>query len=346
MDNILFEGNSLDIMKTLPEGFANMVYLDPPFFTNRSHESTTYNGSRISFEDIWKNGIDEYLEFMSNIFKQSLRILNTRGTLFLHCDWHAVHYLKVELDKIFGYHNFRNEIIWKRHNSQNNCKQGTKIFSRMHDTILFYSKSADYTWNQPFKEYSEEYKKITYNKVDEENGELYAFGDLTGPGGSSKGNPKYEFLGVTRYWRYNKSKMEKLFKGGKIIQTKPGSVPKLKRYLKNMRGVPLNDIWSDIQNEQTTKRKSLSYPTQKPLVLLDRLIKCATNIGDVVFDPFCGSGTTLIAAHRLERKWIGIDKNHKVIEIVIQRLQKYGVSKSKYKIGVVELEPLVNPVSL
>src|SRR5574337_2214619 len=112
-------GNSLEILKGIPDNEVHLIYLDPPFFTNRSHEYSSTQG-RISFDDVWKNGIDEYLTFMREILRRSLRILNSKGVLFLHCDWHAVHYLKIELDQIFGYHNFRNEIIWKRHNSQNN----------------------------------------------------------------------------------------------------------------------------------------------------------------------------------------------------------------------------------
>lgn len=331
MKNLLYEDNSIDILKEISKNYVQLIYLDPPFFTNRSHESNNTNG-RISFDDIWKNGIDDYLRFMRGVLVESLRILDSGGALFLHCDWHAVHYLKVELDKIFGYHNFRNEIIWARHNSQNNSKQGAKIFGRMHDTILFYSKSSDYTWNQPYEEYSETYVKKAYRHIDKDTGERYALGDLSGPGGASKGNPYFEFMGFTRYWRYNKEKMNKLLVEGKIIQTKPGTVPKLKRYFKDMKGVPLSDIWTDIQNEQTKRKDIAVYPTQKPLELLDRIIRCSTNPGDLILDAFCGSGSTLIAAQNANRKWIGIDVNPQAIQTTKSRLKQHGIPESEFSI--------------
>ncbi|MGH2611971.1 MAG: site-specific DNA-methyltransferase [Rhabdochlamydiaceae bacterium] len=327
MKNFLYQGNSLSIMRTISDNNVDLIYLDPPFFTNRAHEAHTQTHDSVSFDDIWKNGIDEYLEFMKSIFRESLRILNKNGTLFLHCDWHAVHYLKVELDKIFGYHNFRNEIIWTRHNSQNNHKQGAKIFGRMHDSILFYSKSSDYIWNQPYEKYSEDYIKRTYRNTDEDTGERYALGDLSGPGGASKGNPYFEFMGFTQHWRYNKEKMNELLKQGKIVQTRPGTLPKLKRYLKDMKGVSLSDVWTNIQSDQTKKRHSVMYPTQKSLELLDRIIVCATNKGDLVLDPFCGSGSTLIAAQNVNRNWIGIDVSPQAIEITKLRLKKFGISE-------------------
>ncbi|WP_100182684.1 site-specific DNA-methyltransferase [Candidatus Nitrosotenuis aquarius] len=332
MTNILIHSDSLSVLKDTSSKKANLIYLDPPFFTNRSFESDSYDGKRITFDDVWKNGISEYLNFMRNVLQESLRILHPTGMLFLHCDWHASHYLKVELDKIFGYHNFVNEIIWKRHNSQNNSKQGAKIFGRMHDTILVYSKTKDYTWNQIYDNYSDEYKKRAYRNVDGKTGERYALGDLSGPGGASKGNPRYEFLGFTKYWRYSKQKMLRLYKEGKIVQTRPNTVPKLKRYLKDMKGIPLSDIWSDINNHQIKNRKSILYPTQKPIELLDRIIRCSTKKGDLVLDPFCGSGTTLISAHKLQRNWVGIDKNHVAIDIVKRRLQESGVLESEYKL--------------
>lgn len=319
-------------MKNIPKEKINLIYLDPPFFSNRTHEVSTPCGKRTTFEDVWKNGINEYLDFMKKILGESLRILDKKGSLFLHCDWHASHYLKIEMDKIFGYHNFRNEIIWKRHNSQNNSKQGSKIFGRIHDVILVYSKNHEYFWEQPYEEYSQEYLNRTYNHIDEKTGERYALGDLSGPGGASKGNPYFEFLGFKRYWRYNKSKVEKLFKEEKIVQTKSGTIPKLKRFLKDVNGIPLSDVWINIGNEQTTNRKNICYPTQKPTKLLDRIIKCSTKRGDIVLDPFCGSGTTLLCAQNLERKWIGIDNSPSAINVTIQRLQQAGVLKNDFLI--------------
>ena len=326
MRNILCIGDSIQIMKNLEKNSIDLIYLDPPFFTKRSHESLSYDGKRLNFDDIWKDGLTEYLEFLEQIFKESLRLVKKSGSVFVHCDWHAVHYLKIELDKIFGYHNFRNEIIWKRHNSQNNNKQGAKLFGRMHDSILVYSKSKDYYWDQPYENYSEEYITRTYKCVEKKTGRKYALGDLSGPGGSSKGNPFYEFMGFTQYWRYNKEKMIHLFKNGQIVQTKKGTLPKLKRYLDEMQGIPINDLWNDIPSDQTTKKKSVYYPTQKPLLLLQRIIECSTPKNGLILDPFCGSGTTLVCAEKLGRKWIGIDTNSVAIKTSQQRLKENNIT--------------------
>jgi hypothetical protein len=144
--------------------------------------------------------------------------------------------------------------------------------------------------------------------------------DLTGPGGAAKGNPQYEFLGVTRYWRYNKEKMEELYRQGRIVQTRPGAVPAYKRYLDEMPGVPIQDIWDDIGPIQSQSKERLGFPTQKPAQLLERIIQTSSNEGDLVLDPFCGCGTTIIAAQKLKRRWIGIDITHLAISLMKYRL--------------------------
>lgn len=325
MKNILYQGDSSSILKHLEKNSIDLIYLDPPFFTNREFEISDSKNKRISFSDNWEYDINKYLDFMNSILNHSFRLIKKTGLLFLHCDYHASHYLKVELDKTFGVRNFRNEIIWKRHNSQNNAKQGSKIFGRMHDTIFIYSKSSEYKWNNLFANYSKEYIEKTYSRIEPKTGERYALGDLSGPGGSSKGNPYFEFKGFKKYWRYNKSKMDLLFTQGKIIQTTPKTVPKIKRYLKDMNGIPLNDMWIDIPNEQTVNKKSLKYPTQKPVKLLDRIIQCSTDEEDVILDPFCGSGTSLISATALKRSWIGIDRNSEAIDVTTDRLNQHDI---------------------
>lgn len=330
MKNTLYEGDSSKILTSLENNSVDLIYLDPPFFTNRNFEFIDSKNKKISFTDNWENDINKYLDFMNGILNQTFRILSKTGLVFLHCDYHASHYLKVELDKTFGVKNFRNEIIWKRHNSQNNSKQGSKIFGRIHDTIFVYSKNDSYHWNQLYDNYTDEYVKKAYRQIDKETGERYALGDLSGPGGATKGNPYYEFKGYKRYWRYNKEKMNQLFNQGKIVQTKPKTVPKIKRFLKDMKGIPLNDIWIDIPNVQTVNKKSLTYPTQKPIKLLERIILCSTKEGDIVLDPFCGSGTTLIAAENLKRRWIGIDSNSESIQVITRRLKIENSNFSKY----------------
>ena len=200
---------------------------------------------------------------MIQVLQECHRVLSETGSLYLHCDWHASHYLKVELDKIFGRKFFRNEIIWRRHNVHNDTRHGTKAFGRVHDIILFYSKSKNYTWNPIYQPYSEEYVEKTYRYFEPETGRRYAVGDLSGPGGRSKGNPRYKFLGFTRYWRYCERSMKRLQKENRIYQGKPGNVPLLKRYLDEMPGMVLQDVWDDVKSVQVTKKESVGYPTQK-----------------------------------------------------------------------------------
>lgn len=312
--------NSAYELRQITENSVDLIYLDPPFFSNRRFEKRGLRGKIVSFDDKWEGGMTEYLDFMEKILEQCHRILAKNGTIYLHCDWHASHYLKVKLDSIFGYDNFQNEIVWKRHNSHNDTKQGSRIFGRIHDTILYYSKGDKPTWNPIYQKYSEEYVNKAYRHVEKETGRRYAHGDLGGPGGAAKGDPYYKFLGFKRYWRYSKQNMMDLYKKGIIVQTKPGNIPVLKRYLDEMNGVPLQDVWDDITPVQLSKKESAGYPTQKPIKLLERIIHISSNEGDIVLDPFCGSGTTLVAAHNLGRKWIGIDISETACTIARKRL--------------------------
>ena len=321
LDNQVFCADSTKFLKKLPKNHVKLVYLDPPFYSDRNYEVISKDGTRNSFGDKWSSGITGYLDFMKEILQECHRVLNKQGSLYLHCDWHASHYLKVELDKIFGYENFRNEIVWRRHNSHSDSKQGAKMFGRVHDVILFYSKTKDYTWNPIYEPYSQEYIDKYYKHVEPKTGRRYAKGDLSGPGGRSKGNPIYSFKGVTRYWRFSKENMKKLEKEGRIIQTKKGNVPVMKRYLDEMPGIMLQDVWDDVKSVQVTKKESVDYPTQKPVRLLERIIEISSNDKDVVLDPMCGSGSTGIAANNLNRKFIGIDKNKDACKLSKKRLR-------------------------
>jgi DNA modification methylase len=327
--NSVFCGDSYKTLQKIKTKSVDLCYLDPPFFAQRKFEVEKKNGKINSFDDTWGGNIENYLEYMIKVLVECHRVLKDTGSLYLHCDWHAVHYLKVELDKIFGYDNFRNEIIWKRHGAHSDTKQGCKLFGRIHDNILFYSKSKTYTWNPIYEPYPEEYVQKTYRHVEAKTGRRYAHGDLSGPGGRSKGNPKFEFLGITRYWRYNKEKMIRLYKEGKIVQTKKGNVPLLKRYLDEMPGLMLQDVWSDIKSAQVEKTELVDYPTQKPLPLLDRIIEVSTNEDDLILDVMSGCGTTLVAAKNLHRKFIGIDSNKQACIIAKMRLKKcHSLTKS------------------
>jgi len=312
--------DSRKFLKKIPSNSITLAYLDPPFFSKRNYEVITCDGKAKSFDDRWIGGLPDYLSFMKIILNECKRVLSDKGSLYLHCDWHGSHYLKVELDKIFGYDNFRNEIVWRRHNTHNDSRQGSKIFGRVHDVILFYSKTRDYVWNPIFAPYSTQFVDKYYRHIEPETGRRYAYGDLTGPGGRSKGNPKYKFLGVTKYWRYSKHNMKKLYSEGRIIQTKKGNTPVLKRYLDEMPGIMLQDVWDDIKSPQVSKAEHVHYPTQKPKKLLERIIEISSNPKDIVLDPFCGSGTTLLCSKSLNRNYVGIDVNPSACEISRTRL--------------------------
>ncbi len=337
LTNKVLCGDSSKILKKIPDNHVNLIYLDPPFFAERIFEAKGKHGKINSFSDIWDRNLDSYLDSMIEVLQECHRILNDTGSLYLHCDWHAVHYLKVELDKIFGRKNFQNEIIWRRHNVHNNSRHGTKSFGRVHDSILFYSKSKKYTWNPIYQPYSEKYVKKTYRHVEPETGRLYALGDLSGPGGRSKSNPRYKFMGFTKYWRYCESSMKRLQKENRISQSKPGNVPLLKRYLDEMPGIILQDVWDDVQSVQVSKKEHVGYPTQKPERLLERIIQISSNENDLVLDAFLGSGTTAIAAKNLGRNFIGIDSNKQACKIA-----KMRIKKRKQNSNVI-LKPMILP---
>src|SRR6266446_6988024 len=194
------------------------------------------------------------------------------------------------------------------------------IFGPIHDVVFFYTKSKTFTWNMQYQPYSDEYIKAFYKYVEPETGRLYRLSDITGPGGAAKGNPYYEFLGIKRYWRFKRERMEELYRQGRIVQTKPGTVPAQKRYLDEMPGVPLQDLWLDINPVQPQSTERLGYETQKPEALLERIIKQRSDPGSLVADLFCGSGATLAIAEKLGRRWIGCDLGRFAIHTTRKRL--------------------------
>ncbi|MFA5065823.1 MAG: site-specific DNA-methyltransferase [Dehalococcoidia bacterium] len=267
-----------------------------------------------------RNDMMAYLVMMCIRLVELRRVLKETGSIYLHCDPTASHYLKLLMDTIFLPENFRTEIIWKRSSAHSDTKQGRRQHGRIHDVLLFYTKGQDWIWNPIYAEYDPGYVEQFYKYVEPETGRRYRLGDLTGPGGAAKGNPSYDVMGVTRYWRYSRERMEELIKEGRIVQSSPGTVPAYKRYLDEMLGVPLQDVWTDIGPIAAQAAERLGYPTQKPSALLERIIQASSNEGDVVLDPFCGCGTALIAAQKLNRKWIGIDITHLSIGIMKWRL--------------------------
>jgi DNA modification methylase len=281
-----------------------------------------------------ENDMMAYLTMMASRLIELHRILKSTGNIFLHCDPTASHYLKLIMDAIFGIENYRNEIIWKRAETvKGNFGQGSKRFDANTDTILFYRKTEGNTFNQLFTPYTDQYIKNFYKYVEPATGRRYQLISMTGPGGAAKGNPIYEVMGVTRYWRYSRQKMDQLISAGMVVQTSEGSVPRRKQYLDEGKGVAIQSLWDDITGLHAQAGERLGYPTQKPEALLERIIKAGSNEGDLVLDSFCGCGTSITVAERLHRQWIGIDITHLAISLMKTRLQDtFGSELAPYEV--------------
>ncbi|MCE5280371.1 MAG: DNA methyltransferase [Planctomycetaceae bacterium] len=319
---VIYCGDNLDQLRKLPDQCVDLIYIDPPFNSNRNYEVFWGETKEKRAFDDRHASTAAYIDFMRPRCVELARVLKKTGSFYYHCDWHASHYVKVMLDQILGENNFVNEIIWKRQSSHNDSKQGSKHYGRLHDSIFFYTGgSDDYVWNQLYEPYADDYIETFYSNVEPETGRRFQYGDLTAPGGASKGNPHYEFLGVTRYWRYCQEKMEELHRAGKIEFRPKGKVPRLKRYLDEAKGMPVQSVWTDIRPLSNFGREALGYPTQKPVGLLERIIKTSSNPNDIVLDAFCGCGTALVAAETLGRQWIGIDISPTACRVMAKRLR-------------------------
>jgi len=313
-DSFLYNEDCYETTKRFPEGSIDLIYADPPFFSGRVHSL-----NNCVFDDRWISN-EEYINWIRPRLAEFRRVLKSTGSIYIHCDWHISHYLKVLADTIFHSRNFVNEVIWKRQSCHNDYRQGSRHFGRIHDTILVYAKSKDYVWNSQFIPYEELYIKNAYRHKEKETGRKFALGDLTGPGGKSNGNPKYKFLGTERYWRYSKSKMLELLANGRIAH-KDGRVPLLKRYLDEMPGKPVQDLWFDIK---PCYNRNVKFPTQKPKALLQRIISTSSNLRDIVYDPFAGSGTSGVVSLELSRRWIASEISIETCSTVINRLGESG----------------------
>ncbi len=267
------------------------------------------------------NAMTAYLVMMAPRLVELHRILKPTGSIYLHCDPTAGHYLRLLMDAVFGKEKFRTQIVWKRTSAHSDTRQGRKQHGRITDLILFYTKGEEWTWNPIYTPYDQDYIDQFYRYTEEETGRRYRLDNLTGPGGARKGNPSYEVMGVTRYWRYSKERMQRLIDEGRVIQKSPSAVPAYKRYLDEMPGVPLQDMWTDIKPIGSRAKERLGYPTQKPQALLERIINSSSNPGDMVLDPFCGCGTAVAAAEKLRRNWMGIDVTHLAVALMKSRLK-------------------------
>jgi DNA modification methylase len=335
---VVYCGDNLEQLQKLPAACVDLIYIDPPFNSNRNYE--VFWGEtkeKRAFEDRHEN-TKAYIDYMRPRCVELARVLKKTGSFYYHCDWHAAHYVKVMLDQIFGENNFINEIIWKHQSSHNDAKQGSRHLGRVHDTIFLYAGGDDYLFKHQYRPYEEEYIEKNYRHVEPATGRRYSLGDLGAPGNDApgKGNPNYEFLGIKRSWRFSKEKMQELYDQGRIIQPKPGSTTRQKRYLDEMSGVPLGSVWDDINPLQGSAEESLGYPTQKPLKLFERILEVSSYENDIVLDAFCGCGTALVAAQKLNRQWIGIDISPTACRVMAKRLRDVcGVKESEplWKIG-------------
>jgi DNA modification methylase len=320
---VIYCGDNLQQLKKLPDACIDLIYIDPPFNSNRNYEVFWGETKEKRAFDDRHASTQAYIEFMRPRCLELARVLKKTGSFYYHCDWHASHYVKVMLDQIFGESKFINEIIWKRQTSHNDAKQGSKHFGRLHDVLLFYcGGDADYTWNQQYQPLAQTYVESHYAQIDE-TGRRFQWGDLRAPGGAapSKGNPHYEVLGVLGYWRYSREKMEEFIREGRVAIPEKGKTPRYKRYLDESKGLPVGSVWDDVNPINSQAKESLGYPTQKPLELLERIIKSSSNENDIVLDAFCGCGTALVAAENLGRQWIGIDISPTACRVMAKRLR-------------------------
>ena len=276
-----------------------------------------------------ENDMMAYLTCMAVRLLELHRVLKETGSLYLHCDPTASHYLKLVLDAVFGKENYRNEIIWQR------TPPKTHAFTRFassHDVLFYYSKSDRLTWNAQFIEHRQEYLDSHYNHVEADTGRRYTLGDLLNPS-KNRPNLTYEFppgSGTVKVWRWTRERMLKAYEDGLIYLPPKGGVARYKRYLDEMEGTPVTSVWTDISPINSQAAERLGYPTQKPLALLERIIAASSNEKDVILDPFCGCGTALDAAQHLKRQWIGIDITHLSIGLIERRLkERYPALKKK-----------------
>jgi adenine-specific DNA-methyltransferase len=332
--NKLIWGDNLLVTGSLLAKFAgkvNLIYVDPPFLTGADFsfrtsigdEHVTKEASLIeekAYRDTWGGGRGTFIDMLHQRFQLMRDLLAPEGVLFVHMGWEVTHYVKLALDDVFGVDHFVNQIIWKRQTAHSDIGQGAKHLGPIHDVILLYSKGESYPWNMQYTPYTEEFASSFYRHVESETGRRYGLSDITGPGGAAKGNPRYEFLGVTRYWRFSEKRMKQMYEDGRIVQTKPGAVPRQKRYLDDMPGIPLQDLWLDIPMVQAQSKERLGYDTQKPEKLLERVLELNSKPGDLVADFFVGSGTTCAVAEKLDRRWIGCDLSRWAIHVSRKRL--------------------------
>ena len=400
-NTLYFGDNLDILREYVPDESVDLIYLDPPFNSNATYNvlfrEASGEGSAAqihAFDDTWhwdieserayrdvvqngpkkladllqamrsflgQNDMMAYLTMMAHRMVELHRVLKPTGSIYLHCDPTASHYLKLLMDAVFGPTRFRTEITWKRTSAHSDTKQGRRQHGRIHDILLFYTKSDEWEWNPIYVSYDATYTEAFYKYVEPDTGRRYRMGDLTAakPGGDTlyewrvkrplkedweadlSGEwqfplPGWEYKGIPpyrgRYWAFSQENMRRFAVDGRIAYSKTGT-PNYKRYLDEMPGVSLQDVWTDIPPIGPLAQERLGYPTQKPEALLERIIQASSNEGDVVLDPFCGCGTAVAVAERLGRRWVGIDVTHLAISLMKSRLRDtFGTQLSEYDV--------------
>lgn len=355
---LFYGDNLTVLRESIADESVDLIYLDPPFNSNATYNVLFRNPTGeqsqaqiAAFEDTWhwgeetetafdevmkgrntdiaemlramrsflhENDMMAYLTMMAVRLVELHRVLKPSGSLYLHCDPTASHYLKILLDAIFGPQRFLNEITWKRTSSHNTARR----YGNVADIILFYSKTDQYLWNPQYTAFGS--KQLGRYKPDKD-GRLYKGENLTADRANSTSG-KFEWRGTmppaSRGWGYTIDQLEKWWAEGRILTRKDGSprMDGLKVYLDELPGQPLQSVWTDIERIGNTSGERLGYPTQKPVALLERIVLASSNPGDIVLDPFCGCGTAIHAAQKLGRNWVGIDITHLAIALIKQRI--------------------------
>jgi DNA modification methylase len=334
--NRLIWGDNKYVLRSLLEEFAgavDLVYIDPPFATGQDFSFTTEIPDtdhdflkqpsvieQKAYRDTWGKGIDSYLAMMADRLASIYGLLNERGTLYLHLGKSVASAVRLVCDEVFGIANFVDEITWKRSHAHGDTGQGATHFGRVTESILVYGKSQGHYWVPQYADYTEDVLDRDYKYIDKATGERYRLMPVDGPGGAAKGNPYYEFLGVRGYWRYSEETMQELYDAGEIVLSSTGRSLSRKRYLKDAKGTPVTDLWDDVNRISPTSSERVNYATQKPIALLNRIISTSSREGGLVADFFCGSGTTLVAAEQLGRRWIGCDLGRFAVHVSRKRL--------------------------
>jgi len=333
----IYCGDNLKMLNEVPDESVDLIYIDPPFNSNRNYEVFWGDAAeKRSFNDRFGDA-KAYIDYMKPRVGQLYRVLKKTGSFYFHCDWHADSYVRIMLDEIFGANNFRNHIIWQRSDAHNDAK---KQFAVISDSIFFYTKTDKYTFNIQYTQHNPKTLKEWYLYLQFPDGSVRKMnkGEIesqTFPSGarrfntdnlrspSPRPNLTYDYKGYKPHkngWAVSLERMKELDEKGLLIfpKAKEGRIMR-KRFLDEQKGVVLGNMWSDIDQLRVTK-ESLGYPTQKPIALLERILEASSNKGDIVLDAFCGCGTTLVAAQKLNRKWIGIDISPTACRVMAQRL--------------------------